>query len=234
MFFFKPVRTPFGGIMELYDVMRTTFAARDFSDKPVTDASIRNILENARFAPSGGNRQGWKVVVIRDEDMKDQLGPLIEPSMRRYVVQVAAGEAPWNTIHATKLDDEEIADAKVPQSMIDRLCHAPVLLMVFVDLSVVASFDSGLDRVGVISGASIYPFVWNILLSARNEGLGGTLTTFVGAQEGRLKSLLSVPDEFAFAAMIPLGQPVKQLTKLTRKAVHEFAVFEKFDGAPLT
>ena len=68
--------------------------------------------------------------------------------------------------------------------------------------------DSELDRVGVISGGSIYPFVWNILLSARNEGLGGTLTTFVGGSEPDLKDLLGVPDEYAFAAMLPIGQPV--------------------------
>ena len=42
----------------------------------------------------------------------------------------------------------------------------------------VASMDQDLARIGVISGASIYPFVWNILLSARNQGYGGTLTTF--------------------------------------------------------
>ena len=88
----------------------------------------------------------------------------------------------------------------------------------FVDLSVVASFDSGLDRIGVISGGSIYPFAWNILLAARNEGLGGTLTTFVGARAG-LQELLGVPSHYAFAAMIPMGKPVKQLTKLSRKPV---------------
>ena len=48
--------------MDLYDVMRTTFAARQFTDAPVEDAVIRRILDNARFAPSGGNRQGWKVI----------------------------------------------------------------------------------------------------------------------------------------------------------------------------
>ena len=105
-----------------------------------------------------------------------------------------------------------------------------MVLLIFVDLSVVASFDSGLERVGVISGASIYPFVWNILLSARNEGLGGTLTTFIGGQEGALKELIGVPRQYAFAAMIPLGKPIKQLTRLRRHPVGMFAVKESFDG----
>ena len=60
--------------MELYDVMRTTFAARDFTDEPVADATLARILDNARFAPSGGNRQGWKVVVVRDEATRARLG----------------------------------------------------------------------------------------------------------------------------------------------------------------
>lgn len=219
--------------MELYDAMRTTFAARDFTDEPVSNELIAKILDNARFAPSGGNRQGWKVIVVRDEDTRAALGPMIEPGIRPYLAQVQAGEAPWNTIVPSKLSAEDIANAPVPQAWIDKLIGAPVLLFVFVDLSVVASFDSGLDRVGVISGASIYPFVWNILLAARNEGLGGVPTTFIAPSEAELQQLLGVPEHFAFAAMIPLGKPVKQLTKLSRKSVDEFAVLERWDGQPL-
>jgi nitroreductase len=219
--------------MELYDVMRTTFAARDFTDDTVTDEQLMRILENARFAPSGGNRQGWKVIVVRDPSTRAALGPLIAPSMQRYMAQVMAGEAPWNTINPTKLSDEEIAAVEPPQQMIGNLAQAPAVLFVFLDLSVVASFDQNLDRVGVISGCSVYPFVWNILLAARNEGLGGTPTTFIGAKEQELQDLLGVPRHFAFAAMIPVGKPVKQLTKLKRKPVAEFAMLEKWGGRPL-
>jgi len=219
--------------MELYEVMRTTFAAREFTDAPVSDEVIAGILENARFAPSGGNRQGWKVLVVREEASRAKLGELIKPQMQRYVAQVKAGEAPLNTINPSQVSDAEIAETQVPQTMLDNLTGASVILLVFVDLSVVASFDSGLDRVGVISGASIYPFVWNILLAARSEGLGGTLTTFVAGAEPQLKDYFGVPDEMAFAAMIPLGQPVKQLTKLKRKPVADFATKERWDGENL-
>ncbi len=219
--------------MELYEVMRTTFAARDFAADPIPDEDLRRILDNARFAPSGGNRQGWKVVVVRDSHTRKQLGQLIEPTFRRYLAQMAAGEAPWNTIHDTKLSAREIAGAPISHDMINKLTQAPVLLLVFVDLSVVASFDSELDRIGVISGASVYPFVWNILLAARNEGYGGTLTTFAGGREPALKTLLNVPEEYAFAAMLPLGKPVRQLTRLRRKPVTDFAVYETFDGQSL-
>lgn len=219
--------------MDLYEVMRTTFAARQFTDAPVEDAVIRKILDNARFAPSGGNRQGWRVIVVRDGATREALPALIRPGMQRYVAQVGAGEAPWNTIHPTRLSDEEIAAVQVPDAMVQLLTRAPALLFVFVDLSVVASFDRDLDRVGVISGASVYPFVWNLLLAARNEGLGGTITTFAAARERELQALLGVPPHWAFAAMVLLGQPAKQLTRLKRKPVDEFATLERFDGKPL-
>ena len=219
--------------MELYEVMRTTFAAREFTDQPVSDETIARILEEARFAPSGGNRQGWKVLVVREESSRAVLRELIAPQMQRYVAQVKAGEAPLNTINVSQVSDEEVAATQVPQQMLDNLTGAPVLLLVFVDLSVVASFDSHLDRVGVISGASIYPFVWNILLAARHEGLGGTLTTFAAGAEADVKAHSGVPDEMALAAMIPMGQPVKQLTKLTRKPVADFVRKEHWHGETL-
>ena len=219
--------------MELYEVMRTTFAAREFTDQPVSDGTIAKILEEARFAPSGGNRQGWKVLVVREDSSRAVLRELIAPQMQRYVAQVKAGEAPLNTIHTSRVSDEEVAVTQVPERMLDNLTGAPVLLLVFVDLSVVASFDRHLDRVGVISGASIYPFVWNGLVAARHEGLGGTLTTFAAGAETDVKAHFGVPDEMALAAMIPMGQPVKQLTKLTRKPVADFVRKEHWHGETL-
>ena len=220
--------------MELSEVMRTTFAAREFLDQEVSNEQIGRILDNARFAPSGGNRQGWKVIIVKKEETRAALVPLIEPVFRRYLAQVQAGESPWNTINETRLTQKEIDLQELPRGFIENLVRAPVLLFVFLDLSVVASFDSKLDRVGVISGASVYPFVWNILLAARNEGLGGTITTFVGGSESDLRDLLRVPSKYAFSAMIPMGKPIKQLTRLSRNPVSSFAVLDTFDGASLS
>lgn len=219
--------------MELYEAMRTTFAARDFTDEPVPDAVIMRILDNARFAASGGNRQGWRVIVIRDNATREALVPLMLRPFRRYVAQQRAGEAPWNTIHPSRLSDKDLSEAPAPEGFVRKIAFAPVLLLVLVDLSVVASMDADLPRVGVISGASIYPFAWNILLAARNEGYGGTLTTFVAAVEPAVQALLGIPEHMATAALIPLGRPVKQLTRLNRKPVTDFAVRERFDGEPL-
>ena len=219
--------------MELYDVMRTVFAARDFTADPVPDEVLHRILENARFAPSGGNRQGWRVIVVRDPARRAALGPLIEPTFKRYLAEVSVGANPWNTIEPANLDQSAIDAAKIPPGFIDRLIHAPLLLLVTVDLSVVAAMDQHLPRIGVVPGASIYPFVWNILLAARNEGLGGTLTTFLVAREAQVKALFGIPPSHAVAAMLPMGKPVKQLTRLRRKPVATFATVDGFDGAAI-
>ena len=216
--------------MELYEVMRTAFSARDFTDDPVSDEVVGRILDNARFAPSGGNRQGWHVIVVRDPAMRAALAPLIEPTYKRYLAEVKAGANPWNTVEPADISQADVDAVTIPPGFLDRLIHAPLLLLVTVDLAGVASMDQHLERIGVISGASIYPFVWNILLAARNEGLGGTLTTFLVAEEARAKTLFGIPSRHALAAMLPIGKPVKQLTRLRRNPVDVFATVDAFDG----
>lgn len=217
--------------MDLYDAMRTTFAARDFTGEAVPDEVLHRILDNARFAPSGGNRQGWHVIVVRDPAKRAALGPLIEPTFKRYLAEVMSGANPFNVVEPARVDQSAVDAVRIPPGFIENLVHAPVLLLVTVDLSVVAAMDQDLSRIGVVPGASIYPFAWNILLAARNEGLGGVLTTFLVAQEPQAKALFGIPDSHALAAMLPIGKPVRQLTRLTRKPVDAFATVDGFDGA---
>ena len=163
--------------MELYEVMRTTFAAREYTGEVLPDEVLYEILDHARFAPSGGNRQGNRVIVVRDPETRERLARLSEPAAKRYRAQVEAGERPWNTIVPTALTDELVASTPPPPNLTEPFRTASVVLVFVVDLKVVASLDQYLDRVGVISGASIYPFVWNVLLAARQAGFGGTITT---------------------------------------------------------
>jgi nitroreductase len=218
--------------MELYDVMRTTAAVREFTGDPLPDEVLQRILDNARFAPSGGNRQGARVIVIRDLRTREALAELSIPGTRRYLAQLRNGEGPWNPVHPPRVTPAEIAATEVPQDIAAPLRNAAVALVVCVDLEAVAASDQDLDRVGVISGASIYPFVWNILLAARNEGYGGTITTMVAPEEPRVRDLLGIPQTFAVAAVLPLGKPRRQLTKLKRHSVAEIATRERFDGEP--
>jgi len=220
--------------MELSDVMRTTFAAREFTADPVSDAALQDILELARFAPSGGNRQGNRVIIVRDAETRNALAELAAPAAKRYTAQVKAGESPWNTITPTAVSDAEIAATAPAARLTDSFRQAPVCLVFVVDLAVVASMDQFVPRVGVISGASIYPFVWNVLLAARQAGFGGTITTLAAAEEPKVQALLNIPKQFAVAAVVPLGKPVKQLTKLRRNPVADFATVGRFDGPPFS
>lgn len=220
--------------MKPYDVMRTTFAAREFTDDPIPDETLFKILDNARFAPSGGNRQGWRVIVVRDPRTREALAALTVPAAKRYAAQLHAGENPWNAIDPTSVDPETVERTPAPGRLTEPLLRASVVLVVCVDLKVVASTDQYLERVGVVSGASIYPFAWNILLAARHEGFGGTITTLAVAQEPKVQELLGIPRHVAVCAIMPLGRPVKQLTKLKRKPVSEFTMLERWGGEPLT
>lgn len=219
--------------MDLYDAMRTTFSARQFTDEPVPDSLLAKVLENARFAPNGGNRQGHHVIIVREQATKDRIAELAIPTAKRYSAQNLNGESPWNPVDAPKVSAEQIDATPTPPGLVDPYHKSPVLLVVCVDLRVVAAVDQLLDRVAVVPGASIYPFAWNILLALRNEGFGGTLTTMPIGREPELKALLGIPEPVAVAAVIPVGRPVRQLTKLRRHRVEQFTTLERWDGRPL-
>ncbi|QZT61688.1 nitroreductase family protein [Mycolicibacterium austroafricanum] len=219
--------------MDLYDVMRTTGAVRQFTDDPLPDEVLVRILDNARFAPSGGNRQGVHVIAVRDRATREALGALSVTGARRYIAQQRNGEGPWNPLRPMQISAEQLAATEVPAELSAPLLTSAVVLVVCVDLAVVAAFDQDLDRVGLVAGASAYPFVWNVLLAARNEGFGGVLTTMAVAEEPGVKALLGIPDGHAVAAVLPLGKPQRQVTKLTRRPVSQFATWERFDGESL-
>lgn len=220
--------------MELYDVMRSAFAVREFTDEPLPDTVLARIFEQARFAPSGGNRQGGRVIVVRDPATKAALAELSVPAAKRYAAQVAAGESPWNPVAPPGVDSATIERTPAPAALTQPFVAAPVVLVVCVDLRVVAATDQHLPRAGVIGGASIYPLVWNVLLAARNEGYGGTMTTMAVAEEPRLRALLGIPEPVAVAAVVPLGRPARRLTRLRRRPVAELVTRERWDGEPFS
>ena len=210
--------------------MRTTGAVRRFTPDPLPDDVLERILDNARFAPTGGNRQGTHVIVVRDVQTRNALANLSVTGARRYTAQVKNGEFPWNPTKPMKVTPEEVAATDAGPYL--PFVYSAAVLVVCVDLNVCAAFDQYLDRIGLIAGASVYPFVWNILLAARNEGYGGVLATVTVAEEPSVKELLGIPSDYAVAALLPIGKPKKQVTKLTRKPVAEIATRERFDGEP--
>jgi nitroreductase len=223
--------------MELSEVMRTTPATRSFTDEPVADEVLHRILDHARFAPSGGNRQGWHVIVVRDPATRTRVKELYQRSWREYWAHVQAGEVafhPGETRFSQPwIDLDEARATPAPNDFADRMDEHPVLLIVSVALDALAVLDHGLPRQSIVGGASIYPFCHNIMLKARDEGLGGVMTTAICRQEPALAELLGIPDTHAVATLIALGHPAKVVTRLRRDPVESFAAFDRFDGEPL-
>ena len=223
--------------MDLIEVMRTTPSVREFKPDPVPDDVVHAILDVARFAPNGGNRQGWRVVVLRDPSIRAQIRDLYVLSWREYWAQVIQGLVPFaprdnGRWTGPAIDLEAARDTPAPNAFADHLDTVPVLLAVVVDLGTLAVTDNGLDRQSIVGGGSVYPFCHNVLLAARNVGVGGVMTTMLARQETKAKELLHVPDGHAIAALLALGYPVKQVTKLRRAAVEEFTTVDRFDGDP--
>jgi nitroreductase len=228
--------------VDLIETIRTTGAIREFGPAPVADEVLYRILDSARFAPSGGNRQAWRVVVVKDPAVRRQLRDLYLPGWYDYLAQRMAGLTPWAPVTDRTAEetaragaDAIAADAAAgPGGFAEHLDEVPALLVVFADLRGLAAVDRDHDRYGFAGGASIYPFAWNLLLAARAEGLGGVITTMAIAREAEVKAVLGAPDELAVAAVIALGRPVHQPTRLTRGAVESFTTIDGIGGQRLT
>ncbi len=211
--------------MELTDALRTTGAVRAFADEPVADATLHAILDTARFAPSGGNRQPWRVAIVRELDTRREMASLMRTVWEEYVGANATGVTAF--AFGRSIDAPPIA---APNPLLDAIDTIPVVLAVAADLRSIAMMDGNLDRPPVTGGASIYPFCWSILLAAREHGLGGVLTTFLSRAEPAIAPRLALPDDHALVATIFLGRPVHQNTKLRRQPVNSFATIDRFDG----
>jgi nitroreductase len=226
--------------MELTDALRTTGAVRDFTPEPVGDDVLGRVLDTARFAPSGGNRQGWRVVVVDDGDTRRALRDLYLDGWYEYLAMTAAGLTPWAPVTDRDAEARALAGAPAlaeqaaggPGGFAEHLDEVPVLLVVLADLRALAAVDRDLGRYGLAGGASIYPFTWNLLLAARGEGLGGVVTTMPIRREPAVKALLGAPDELAVAAVVALGHPRRQARRLSRAPVAEWATVDRVDGAP--
>jgi nitroreductase len=216
--------------MDLSYALRSNGAVRGFTDAPVSDATITAILDDARFAPSGGNQQPWRVAVVKDRAIRTQMAGLMRPVWEEYQGAQAAGKRAF----AFGLSTGD-APRAVPNPIIDQIETVPVVLAIAADLRKIAIMDgNATHRPPVVGGASIYPFCWSILLSAREHGLGGVLTTFLSRAEQAAAPLLGLPEDHALVATLFLGVPTHQNTKLKRNPVESFASIDRFDGPPLT
>lgn len=210
----------------IYEAMSTTRAVRRLRADPVPDDVLRRVLVAATWAPSGGNRQPWRVVVVRAAETKARLGALYAARWRDYA---ANGRA-----QLTALPEAARARAQRTYAAGDYLAEhfheLPVVLVFCFDPRGLAITDRQLSRPSVVGGGSLYPAVQNALLACRAEGLGCVLTTLLCADEPEIAPLLGLPPPWATYAFVPIGYPVGTgHGPLNRRPLADMAFADRWD-----
>ena len=174
--------------MSLFEAIHSQRAIRHFSEQPVSDEAVETMLNAAIRAPSGGNRQPWRFVVIRDADLKRRLGQWYLAAWQAATADMEALTQPYR--HGAELAQQ--------------MATVPVLILACIDQG-----DAGTRPGPVTRGASIYPAVQNLMLVARALGLGTVLTTLHTRYESEMKALLNISETVETAALIPVGYPAE-------------------------
>ena len=216
--------------MDLYEAMRGAPTSRLFKADPVPREVLVRALENARFAPSGGNRQGWRAIVVEDPERRRALRDLYLAPWRAYMEQTGAAAV---LADPEGQDPRSLRMVRRANEYAEGLDQVPVHIVVGVRLGDVLATDASLPRQSIVGGASIYPFVQNLLLALRGEGLGAALTTLLVPAEEDVKRLLEIPEDVALAAHVGVGQRADPWPRqLARRPVEDFAFLDRF-GQPL-
>jgi nitroreductase len=195
---------------DLFSVVARQRACRAFTDDPVDDLLVGQILEAATYAPSAENRQPWEFIVVRDSDRRAQIGGLIR--------------------RAWEGGGREFAESRLPPALladVDRgarggIAAAPVHVVVCADL------ERGLEQT---VASSLFPAIQNLLLAATALGVGSALTTIATAFADELRALLVLPVHVRPVAVVPLGWPARALAPPRREPFAAHTHRERF-GAP--
>jgi nitroreductase len=216
---------------ELYELMRRAPSTRHFTDDPVPRDALERVFEHARFAPSGGNRQGWRVIVVTDPQLRRRMRELYESPWDAYMVKTG-GRAALDAGEESGLPAGRLRMLRDADEFAHRFDEVSVHLVVCTQLESLAITDAELDRPSIVGGASIYPFVQNVLLGLRHEGLAAAFTTLLVPAEPQLRELLDIPAGYAVAGHISVGyRDGDWPRKLTRNPVAGFVFGEHF-GQP--
>ena len=216
---------------DLYGVMRCAPSTRNFTSEPVPHEVLERVLEHARYAPSGGNRQGWRVIVITNRDIRRRLRELYQEPWDAYMIKTG-GRAALDAGEAGGLPPGRLRMLRGADEYARRFDEVPVHLLVCVDTGALAITDESLDRPSIVGGASIYPFVQNILLGLRHEGLGAAFTTLLVPAEPAIRQLLAIPEEIVIAGHVSVGHRADPWPRqLSREPVSEFAYGDRY-GEP--
>lgn len=215
--------------IDLYEAMSSLRAVRRLRPDPVPDDVLRRVLQAAAWAPTGGNVQPWRVIVVRDRAKLARLGELYAASWRAYSADhMRQLESAPERVRAS---NEKMLDAG--NHLADHFGELPALLVFCFNPKTMAITDARLDRISVVGGASIYTAVQNALLACRAEGLGCVLTTLLCADEETVRPLLGIPEPWGTAAAIPIGYPVRGgHGPISRRPVEKLAFADTW-GDPL-
>ena len=204
--------------MSLMEALSTNRAIRRFRPEPVPDEAIERVLDAAIRAPTGGNRQNWRFLVVRDPALRAQVGDLYGQSFHEVYTPERIRQA------------NNAQTARVLRSAVYLADHMgdepPVLILACLEST------PGAPPANRTAGSSIYPAVQNLMLAARSLGLGTCLTTLHARREAEIKALLSIPDHVDTYALIPLGYPATGFGPVTRQPVAAVTFHDRWGQAP--
>lgn len=198
--------------MDVYEALYTTRAMRRVKPDPIPEEVQRKILDAAIRAPTGGNMQGWRFLLVDDADARKRLGELY----RACIDQL------WGTLYKERIDAAR-ANPDAPESrkfdklfksadwLASHFAEVPLLLLSFIQ------FDT--------TGGSIYPATWSAQLAARAEGVGSSLTSVFMFRQEELLEIVGVPKDegWLFANCVTFGYPKGRWAVAPRRPVHEVA-----------
>jgi nitroreductase len=205
--------------MDTYEALYTTRAMRRVKKDPIPEDVQKKILDAAIRAPSGGNAQGWRFLLVDDPAIKGQLGPIYRGCM----------ETLWNSIYKSRIDAaKEAPDDPESVEFMKMFRSASYLAEHFEDYPLLLFGFSQFDT----SGGSIFPAIWNAMLAARVEGVGSALTSVFNFKIEELKEVLGVPDEghWSFNGCVTFGYPTGRWGVAPRRPAHEVSFRNSWDG----
>ena len=213
---------------DIYEMMSTLRAVRRLRTDPIPDDVMDRVLQAAAWAPTGGNMQPWRVIVVTSSERKQALAAIYKPAWYRYAKGYDKRIEQLQADEAEKARRNRIAG----DYLADHLHEAPTILMFVADPQMMAITDAKLDRVSMVGGGSVYTAVQNAMLAARTEGLGCVLTTLHCLAEEEVKEALRIPEGWATLAMVPLGYPIGSgHGAITRQSVTALAFDDAFGVA---
>jgi nitroreductase len=207
--------------MDVLEALYTTRAMRRVSFDPIPRDVQALILDAAVRAPSGGNQQGWRFLVVDDDATRARLGEIY-----RECVDLL-----WKVVYGERLaqaqaapEEEESAQfLRIHRSVehaADHFAEYPLLLFGFIQ------HDP--------TGGSIYPAIWSAMLAARSQGVGSSLTSVLMFQNEAVLDLLEVPKDegWIMACCATFGYPTGTWAVAPRRPVEEVSHHNRW-GQPL-